>query len=139
MADKFVRVKSSDFLKEGGTDDQLDQPLLRQNLTSKKEESSNKKSRVYDQIGEEKAVDIPKCCGLFSIKTGFYIYGTSDCVAFVLMLTLFIMVAKGADLVKDIKQTQWIGIMLLFFFPNMVSFVIVLANDGVTTRRFYSY
>ncbi len=78
---------------------------------------------------------IQKCCGIFSIKTGFSLYGVLDLLIFILVTVLLVKSKIGGREIEDVK---WLLAVFLVQLPNVSLFVMVLVDDKSTTRRIYS-
>ena len=76
-------------------------------------------------IEDEDDADIQRCCGLFSIKTGFFLYGAMDILLFI-VVTVFLIRSKVAGENEDAK---WLLAIFLLQLPNFLLFVMVLIDD----------
>ena len=90
-----------------------------------------KNSKAGRSMKQEKG---KTCCGFFSIRTGFIIYGVLDIAMFIYYLAIIIN-----KLVKNYVVEKYYYIMLISGFPNVIALALVLAIDKAVTRKIYTY
>ena len=74
------------------------------------------------------------CCGYFSIKTGFIMYGVFDIL---LMVGLFAVIIHYLVIKKKVKHVLYASLFLQV--PNAFAFIYVMAVDKAISRKIYTY
>ena len=98
----------------------------------KEGDSFGKTVRPREDSDED--ADVQRCCGVFSIKVGFHLYGILDFVWFILVIVHLIRI-KDETAPEDKK---WSMAVLVVYLLKCILFIVVLVEDKSLTRKIYS-
>ena len=73
------------------------------------------------------------CCGYFSIKTGFVLFGVFDFLWFLMLTTVAIYEAVK----HNYHPSTEFYVFMLQLVPKLIGFIMVLVADSVMTRHVY--
>jgi hypothetical protein len=121
MADKDNFKKVSDAPEKSGMV-KLDDLLAASRDGSRSSKRSKKKEKGTT------------CCGYFSIKVGFILYGAFDIIT---MIALFSVIIHFLVIKKKVVNLLWASLILAV--PNAFSFTFVMISDRAITRKIYTY
>ena len=100
---------------------------------SKKEEKRQKnitKKKKQNRMDEINEANESKLCSCLTTGAIFKLFGLLDLGIFFMLVTLYI---RGSQNFGNLYL-----FFLLFFLPNILLFIVVMLNDSVQTRKFYS-
>ena len=121
MADKDNFKKVSDAPEKAGMI-KMDELLAANRDTSRSSKRAKKKEKGTT------------CCGYFSIKVGFILYGVFDIIT---MIALFAIIVHFLVIKKRVRHFWYASLILTV--PNAFSFIFVMVSDKAITRKIYTY